>query len=121
MSQGENVSDLTYPDFSKLLVQAIARLTKQGLVEFTDLEKVVVGHIVALSTDRLDAIGDRVTYEIDDLGIPKWVCLVTWLNPFGLVSSHPKLVLRIAQYMLGYSTTKEEAMIPADIRAQMGV
>ena len=114
-------SDLSYPDFARYLVTAIKALKKEGLVNLTDLEKVVVGFITSSETDKLDAIGDRIVYEVDDLCIPKHVLLVSWLNPFGVVSHHPKLVLRLANFLLGHTTRQEIDQLPPKLRADLGV
>jgi len=117
----KEISDLVYTDFAILLRKAVQVLKKEGLTAFTDLEAVVVGHITSLETDPLDGVGDRVVYEVDDLKIPKYVCLVTWLNPFGIVSHHPKLVLRLARFILGLTTEEEIKQLPHKLRVDLGV
>lgn len=115
------VSDQSIPDFAQLLVKALERLHQEGLKPFSLLEALTVGHITSLELKPEDALGDRITYEIDYLRLPKFVALVTWLNPFGMVSHHPKLILRIARYLLGYTTQEEEEQLPSKLRADMGV
>jgi len=115
------VSDLSYPDFALYYRKAIKLLKRNGNVGFSDLEAVVVGHITSLETDQFDAIGDRIVYEVDDLEIPKYVCLVLWLSPFGISSHHPKLVLRLADFLLGLTTEKEIKSLPHKLRADLGV
>lgn len=112
---------LKYPDFSRYLQRAIRRLNRDGMIPFSDLELVVVGHISSLETEPNDALGDRICYEVDELGLPKLVALVTWLNPFGMVSHHPKLILRLARYLLGETRDEEESQLPQELRATMGV
>lgn len=115
------VSDLSYPDFALYFRKALKLLKRHGTVGFTDLEAVVIGHITSLETDQLDAIGDRIVYEIDDLQIPKYVCLVLWLSPFGISSHHPKLVLRLAEFLIGLTTEEEIRKLPHKLRADLGV
>lgn len=113
--------ELIIPDFAVLYRKAIKALKDNGLVKFTDLEAVIVGHITSLETDPLDGIGDRIVYDIDDLRIPKYVCLLLWLNPFGISSHAPQLVLRIAKFLLGYTTEEEIKKLPYKLRSDLGV
>lgn len=113
-------SDLQFPNFAKLLVEAVDQLHIEGLVPFGTLEAVVVGHITA-NEDETTSIGERVVYEIDYLKLPKWVALTTWLSPFGLCSHHPSMALRIANYLLGYTREEEEQKLPRKLRSEFGV
>lgn len=113
--------ELIIPDFAVLYRKAIRALKTQGLVGFTDLEAVVIGHVTSLETHPLDGIGDRIVYEIDELHIPKYVCLMLWLSPFGVASHKPKLVLRIAKFLLGYTTDEEINRLPSQLRKDLGV
>jgi len=113
--------ELIIPDFSVLYRKSIKALKTYGLVSFTDLEAVIVGHITSLETERIDGIADRIVYEIDDLQIPKYACLMLWLNPFGISSHRPKLILRIAKFLLGYTTEEEIKKLPSKLRADLGV
>jgi hypothetical protein len=113
--------ELIIPDFAILYRKAIKALKTHGLVSFTDLEAVIVGHITSLETERIDGIADRIVYEIDDLHIPKYVCLMLWLSPFGIASHRPKLILRLAKFLLGYTTEQEIKNLPQKLRADLGV
>jgi len=109
------------PDFAVLLSKALVKLEQHGTVPFTELEAVVIGHILGEETDPLDALGDRMAYEIDDLQIPKFVCLVMWLNPFGVASLRPKAVLRVTHYLLGFTRNLENQNLPLRLRRELGV
>ena len=113
-------SDLQFPNFAVLLVRAVDQLHTEGLMPFTPKELVVVGHIAAIEEGD-GTVGDRVVYEVDDLNIPKWVALVNWLSPFGLSSHNPKMILRIANYLLGDTRSQEEAQLPRKLRIKFGV
>jgi hypothetical protein len=115
-----HASDLQYPNFAALLIRAIDNLHSEGMMPFTDMELVVVGHIAALEEGN-SYIGERVVYEVDNLNIPKWVLLVSWLSPFGLSSHHPKMVLRLAKYLLGDTRRQEEAGLPRNLKTKFGV
>jgi hypothetical protein len=117
----KEVSDLSYPDFALYYRKALKLLKQKGTVGFTDTEAVVVGHITSCETDQLDAIGDRIVYEVDDLMIPKYVCLVLWLSPFGISSHHPKLAWRLANFLLGLTTEEEVKKLPLTLRRDLGV
>lgn len=121
MGKEDRDLELIIPDFAVLYRKAIKALRTHGLEGFTDLEAVVVGHIVSLETHPLDGIGDRIVYDIDDLRIPKYVCLLLWLAPFGMASHAPKLVLRIAKFLLGYTTEEETKKLPHMLRKDLGV
>ena len=119
--QAHEMSDLRYPDFAQLLATGIKRLRALGLEPFTVLETVVIGFITVDEPQRTTGVADRIVYEIDHLLLPKYVALVTWLNPFGMVSHEPGIVLRIANYLLGYTTQEEEARLPVALRKELGV
>lgn len=114
-------SDLCMPNFAVLLAKAVALLRRHGSARFTDLESVVLGFIVASEMHPLNALGDRIVYEIDELQIPKYACLVMWLSPFGLASQHPKAALRIANFLLGVTTEQEIRALPLKLRRELGV
>jgi hypothetical protein len=113
-------SDLQFPNFSKLLVEAIDRLKKEGATPLSTMEQVVVGFITA-EEDKDTSIGERIVYELDFLKLPKWVALITWLSPFGICSHHPRMILRIANYLLGYTRSEEEHKLPRLMRKEFGI
>jgi hypothetical protein len=113
-------SDLSFPNFAKLLCEAVDQLNYEGLIPFRVMEAVVVGHITA-SEDIDTSIGERIVYEIDYLKLPKWVALITWLSPFGLCSQHPRMALRIANYLLGYTRDLEEDQLPEAAKRTFGI
>lgn len=117
------VSDLSFPNFSKLYHEALASLHREGLVEFSTLESVTLGVICSSAETGPDqaSLGDRVVYEIDHCDLPKWVALVSWLNPMGPCAQDPTLFGRIANYLLGYTRREEESAIPQFLREELGV
>jgi hypothetical protein len=117
----QEMSDLVYPNFAQLFKRALVSLNREGLVAFSDIEAVTVGFITAEELERLDAIGDRVIYEVDELCIPKYVCLAMWLSPHGIASHRPKLASRLANFILGYTRDKEIDRLPRQLRSEMGV
>lgn len=113
-------SDLQYPNFAALLIRALDQLNEEGLMPFSEMEQVVVGYIVAME-EGPTSLGERVVYEVDNLEIPKWAALVSWLSPFGLCAHHPKMILRLAKYLLGDTRRQEEAGLPRNLKVSFGI
>lgn len=113
-------SHLQFPNFARMLVETIDNLHLEGTIPFSTMEAVVVGRISA-QEDKDTSIGERIIHEIDILRLPKWVALVTWLSPFGICSHHPQMVLRIANYLLGYTRSQEEGSLPSKLRHEFGI
>jgi hypothetical protein len=114
-------SDLRVTNFAHLLVETLKRHRAAPHAPFTTMEAVVIGFMSAEEDGDRSNVGDRVAHEIDDLRMPKWVALITWLSPSGLCADHPRLAGRMARYLLGYTRAREESRLPLGLKREFGL
>lgn len=114
-------SDLRVTNFAHLLVETLKRHRAAPLATFTEMEAVVLGVMSAEEEVNRGTVGERVVYEVDELRMPKWVALITWLSPSGLCATHPRYAGRMARYLLGYTRELEERRLPLGFRREFGL
>lgn len=71
-------------------------------------ETMTVGRICF---DELGPFSELLTYvsqDLDEQRLPRFVVLSGWLAPWGLTSTYPAAVLRIASYLMGDNPDEEQ-------------
>ena len=75
-------------------------------------ERLIVAILVNREySDPRHPLMDTLREDLQTWEIPKHTALVGWLAPYGLVSTYPNAIIRIARYLLGHTRDQEEATI----------